>query len=100
MSFDRRVNMSFEIDKRTLTHLKDKSCYNHNYFRIDLSQYGDYILSEKCNIIYEECSDADDYGAYYSVGWFEGGRFVAAWTWYEREMKHLDTILENFRKVD
>lgn len=85
--FDRRVTMSFEIDKRTLTHLKDISSYNHNYYHIELGSYGDYILSEKCDTLYEECTD-DDYGAYYSLGWFEGDRFVAAWTWYENEMKH------------
>lgn len=91
--FDRRVTMSFEIDKRTLTHLKDISYYNHNYYHIELGSYGDYILSEKCDIIYEECTD-DESGAYYSLGWFEGSKFVAAWTWYEDECKNLDVIME------
>lgn len=81
------VTMSFELDKRALTHLTDKSSYNHNYYHIDVARHGDYILSEKCDILYEECTD-DDYGAYYSLGWFEGDRFVAAWTWYENAMKH------------
>ena len=81
------VTMSFDLDKRTLTHLTDKSSYNHNYYHIDIHRYGDYILSEKCDTLYEECTD-DDYGAYYSLGWFEGNKFVAAWTWYESEMKH------------
>ena len=26
------VTMSFKLDKRALTHLKDKSYYNHNYY--------------------------------------------------------------------
>ena len=99
MSFNRMVNMTFEIDKRTLTLLKEMSSYNHNYFRIDLSRYGDYILAEKCDVIYEECSD-DGYGAYYSLGWLEGTKFIAAWTWYETECLDLDTELENFIKVD
>lgn len=81
------VTMSFELDKRALTHLKDKSYYNHNYYHIDVARHGDYILSEKCDTLYEECTD-DDYGAYYSLGWFEGDKFVAAWTWYENAMKH------------
>lgn len=100
MAFERYAKCSFELDKRTLTHLKDKSSYNHNYYQINLSSYGDYILHERCNIIYEEASDADDYGAYYSLGWFEGDKFVAAWTWYEDAFLDLDTELENFRKVD
>ena len=81
------VTMSFELDKRALTHLTDKSSYNHNYYHIDVARHGDYSLSEKCDTLYEECTD-DDYGAYYSLGWFEGDRFVAAWTWYENAMKH------------
>lgn len=97
--FDRYANCSFELDKRTLTHIKDISYYNHNYYHIELGSYGDYILSEKCDIIYEECTD-DDSGAYYSLGWFEGTKFVAAWTWYENECLDLDIEIENFRKVD
>ena len=89
MSYSRRVTMSFEIDKNTVTHLKDKSHYNHNYYHIDTNWYGDYILPEKCDTIYENCTD-DEFGAYYSLGWFEGDTFVAAWTWYENEMLHLN----------
>lgn len=89
--FNRFVDCSFELDKRTLTHLKDVSSYNHNYYRIDLSGYGDYIEPEKCDIIYEEGFDHSS-GAYYSLGWFEGSKFVAAWTWYEREC--LDLAVE------
>jgi hypothetical protein len=93
-AYDRRVYLSFEIDKKTLTHLKDRSSYNHNYFQIDLSSYGDYILSEKCDVIYEHCTD-DEFGAYYSLGWFDGDEFVAAWTWYNEECMNLGTILTN-----
>lgn len=97
--FNRFVDCSFELDKRTLTHLKDVSSYNHNYYRIDLSSYGDYIEPEKCDIIYEECTDYGA-GAYYSLGWFEGSKFVAAWTWYENECLDLDTEIEGFKKAD
>jgi hypothetical protein len=93
MSYAKRVTMSFEINKDTVTHLKDKSTYNHNYYHIDTNRYGDYILPEKCDIIYENCTD-DEYGAYYSLGWFEGDTFVAAWTWYENEMLHLNFSFE------
>ena len=91
--FDKYARCSFELDKRTLTHLKDKSTYNHNYYHIDTNRYGDYILPEKCDTIYENCTD-DEFGAYYSLGWFEGDTFVAAWTWYEDEMLHLNFSFE------
>ena len=81
--------MSFEINKVDLTHLEEKSRYNHNYYHIDTSAYGDYIIPAKCDTIYEECDDYTN-GAYYSLGWFEGDKFVAAWTWYEDEMLDLD----------
>lgn len=77
--------MSFEIDKSTLTYLKDKSYYNHNYYHIDTSKYGDYIIPAKCDTIYEECDDISD-SAYYSLGWFEDNKFVAAWTWLEETL--------------
>jgi hypothetical protein len=86
MSYFGSVTISFEIDKDTLTHIEEKSCYNHNYYHIDTSWYGDYIIPAKCDTIYEECDDVSD-GAYYSLGWFEGDEFIAAWTWYEDEAK-------------
>ena len=82
MSYFGKITLSFEIDKDTLTHLEDKSRYNHNYYQIDLSRYGDYIIPAKCNVLYEECDDINEC-AYYSLGWFEGNKFVAAWTWLE-----------------
>ena len=91
-AFDRYASMSFELDKKTLTHLKERSSYNSNYYQINLSSYGDYILHEKCNVIYEKCVD-DEFGCYYSLGWFEGDKFVAAWTWYNDECMDLGTIL-------
>ena len=97
--FDRYAKCSFELDKRTLTHLKDKSSYNHNYYHINLASYGDYILSEKCDTIYEHCTD-DEFGCYYSLGWFEGEEFVAAWTWFNEECQDLNVEIEGFKKVD
>jgi hypothetical protein len=90
--FGRKATFSFELDKKAMTHLKDKSSYNHNYYRLDLGVYGDYIIAEKCNILYEECSD-DDFEAYYSLGYFEGDKFQAMFTWLD-ECKHLDFIME------
>ena len=77
------LSFSFELNKEYMTHLKDKSCYNHNYYKLDLSRYGDYIIPEKCNILYQEAED-DSYSAYYSLGYFdENGKFQAMWTWLD-----------------
>ena len=91
--FGRYATFSFELDKKAIKHLKDKSVYNHNYYELDLSVYGDYIISEKCSILFEHCDD--DYGAYYSLGYFEGDKFQAMFTWFEEEPKDLNIILEN-----
>jgi hypothetical protein len=90
--FGRYATFSFELDKKAIKHLKDKSVYNHNYYELNFSSYGDYILAEKCNILFEHCDD--DYGAYYSLGYFEGDKFQPMFTWFEDEPKDLNIILE------
>ena len=86
------VEFSFELDKRYIKHIKEKSYYNHNYYSLDLQHYGDYILYAKCNILYEECDDFSD-SAYYSLGYYdEDGKFQAMWTWLENEHKRLGWI--------
>lgn len=90
--FERYATFSFELDKKAIKHLKDKSVYNHNYYELNFSSYGDYILAEKCNILFEHCDD--DYGAYYSLGYFEGDKFQPMFTWFEDEPKDLNIILE------
>lgn len=77
-----KIKCSFEINKDAITYIPEKSYYNHCYYHIDVARHGDLILPEKCNILYEECED-DTYATYYSLGWFEGDEFVAAWTWLE-----------------
>lgn len=83
------INFSFELNKKYMKHLKDKSSYNHNYYELDLSHYGDYIIPQKCNILYEEVED-DCYPTYYSLGYFdEYDKFQPMWTWLENEYKFL-----------
>ena len=48
------IEFKFELNKEYMTHLKHKSCYNHNYYELDLSRYGDYIIPEKCNILFKK----------------------------------------------
>ena len=102
--YPRRVTFSFELDKKAMTHLKERSSYNHNYYELDLNVYGDYIMPEKCNILYEECRGRLVYQSirnalrcraisYYSLGYFEGDKFQPMFTWLD-ECKHLDFIME------
>ena len=51
------VTFSFELDTKYMKHLKDKSYYNHNYYELDLNHYGDYILPEMCDILFEYCDE-------------------------------------------
>ena len=72
-------NMKIELGIERYEHLKDKSCYNHNYYKLE--SYGDW-----CNLPYsillEECHEDKDYYSY-TLGHFDGNEFVAvlAWGW-------------------
>lgn len=78
-----RIEFKFELDERYMKHLKYKSRYNCNYYKLNLSNYGDIIIPAKCNILYQKCED-DDFYCYYSLGYFEDGRFVACFTWLDK----------------
>lgn len=84
-----KITCTFEINKNAITHIPEKSSYNHNYYHIDVGRHGDLLIPEKCDILYEEAED-DTYATYYSLGWFEGDEFVAAWTWLEDHYYDLD----------
>ncbi len=81
------MTFSFELDQRAMTHLKDKSTYNKNYYKLDLSVYGDYITPELCNILYEEFEEFSETYTY-TLGFFTGDAFtgdtfVRCFTWTE-----------------
>lgn len=78
------LTFSFELSKEKLRHIKEKSFYNNNFYEIDLYAYGDLIIPEKCNVLYEKCED-DCSEAYYSLGYFENNKFVAMFTWLDDE---------------
>ena len=95
--FGRYATFSFELDKKAITHIKDLSSYNHNYYKLDLSVYGDYITPETCDILYEECDEF--YETYtYTLGYFEetdrGINFIKCFTWIETQSKYLNTVIE------
>lgn len=77
------IEFKFELDKRYIKHLAKKSYYNHNYYKLDLSNYGDYIIPQKCNILYQECQD-DCYDCYYTLGYFENDKFIPCFTWIDK----------------
>ena len=74
------IEFKFELDPKYMEHLKDKSCYNQNYYKLDLYHYGDLIIPRKCDILYQECED-DCPWCYYSLGYFEDEKFVECFTW-------------------
>lgn len=91
--FGRYLTFSFELDKKAIKHLPDKSYYNHNYYELDLGVYGDYITPGMCDILYEEFEEFSETYTY-SLGYFEGPDFVRCFTWTETEPKYLTTIIE------
>ena len=81
------MTFSFELDRRAMTHLKEKSTYNKNYYKLDLSAYGDYITPELCNILYEEFDEFSETYTY-TLGYFScepyyGDTFIRCFTWTE-----------------
>jgi hypothetical protein len=77
------IEFKFELKAQYIEHIKDVSYYNHNYYKLNLSRYGDFIIPAKCNILYEESEDDCDY-SYYSLGYFdENNKFVACFTWLD-----------------
>lgn len=57
-------------------HLKDKSCYNNNYYELTETSCEYFMCIDDCKIIYEKCEE--EYNCYfYSFGHFdENGKFV------------------------
>ena len=76
------VTFSFELDTKHMTHIKEVSSYNHNYYKLDLSIYGDYITPAMCDVLYEEFDEFSETYTY-TLGYFEGALFVRCFTWTE-----------------
>lgn len=80
---ERNITFCFELDKTQMHHIKEKSRYNHNYYRLNLNSYGDLIIPEKCDILLETAED-DCYDTYYTLGYFdENDEFQPCWTWLD-----------------
>lgn len=88
------VTFSFELDTKYMKHMDSVSHYNHNYYALDLTQYGDYILPGECNVLYEEYDEFSDTYTY-TLGYFVNGEprlgeFERCFTWTEMECKTHD----------
>ena len=88
------VTFSFELDTQYMTHIKDVSFYNHNYYYLDLNHYGDYITPGSCNVLYEEFDEFSETYTY-TLGYFVNdtpylGEFERCFTWTEMECKTVD----------
>ena len=77
---------SFEIQKEHMTHLKEKSHYNNNYYQLNFSSYGDYFGVCRCNILHEVFDEFSETYTY-ALGFFENGNFNSMFEWTEFECK-------------
>jgi len=61
-----------------LAHIKDKSVYNHNYYK--LQPYGDWVDYHGNDILLEDCDE--EYNSYkYSFGRFEGDEYIPVFSY-------------------
>lgn len=77
---------SFEIDNRYITHIKEKSSYNNNFYKLDLNAHGDYFGYCKCDILREKCDEFSETYEY-CLGYFEDDKFQEMFSWTEMECK-------------
>ena len=85
---------SFELDTKYMKHIDEVSYYDHNYYYLDLNQYGDYIIPASCNVLYEEYDEFSDTYTY-TLGYFVNGvprigEFERCFTWTEMSCKTVD----------
>ena len=84
----KEITFSFTLNKQYVKHLPEKSSYNHNYYKLEFSYYGDFLPGGICNILFEENDDVSD-ATYYTLGYFENDKFISCFTWLEETYKDL-----------
>lgn len=55
----KEVKLNIPLFLSSITHLKDKSCYNNNYYQIE--NYGDACCLFGNNVIHEICHEDENY---------------------------------------
>lgn len=78
-TIDFDIKLPLDIGRK-LQHIKNKSCYNHNYYL--LPTYGDWIWygDHNNNVLYQVCHE-DENCYTYSLGRFENNKFVKVLSW-------------------
>lgn len=70
--------LNLQIEIRSVEHLEDKSCYNHNYYKIT----PDYPWSLFGNDVIEEVCHEDENYFSFALGHFDKtGEFVSVVSW-------------------
>lgn len=84
------TNLKILLDITNLKHLKEKSCYNHNFYEIITQSYGSMLFGN--NILEEECHEDEDYCTF-SLGHFEGERFIPVLRWDGEYGENLENLV-------
>ena len=75
---DFKISIPCHVDKPdTIEHIKEKSFYDHNYYKI--KGYGDWLYG-KCDVVYQiyhECENCYEY----QLGYFENEKFIPMLYW-------------------
>lgn len=75
------IDFKIFIPAGSVIHLKEISVYNHNYYSI--SNCGDWFYGD-CNILKVVCHE-DENCYTYSLGWFDGDKFIDVLNWVTEE---------------
>lgn len=71
------VDFNIKLPSRAIIHIKEKSAYNNNYYK--LKDYGDWFYG-KCDILQQVCHE-DENCYTYSLGYFENEEFKRMISW-------------------
>lgn len=70
--------LHISLGLNSIKHLKEKSCYNCNYYEIE--PYGDWCYFFGNNVIEEACHEEEDYYTF-TLGHFNNEEFVGVLQW-------------------
>lgn len=72
------MRLNIPLDVRKLHFIKEKSCYNDNFFQIELDGYDNYLFGN--DVLREQCYEDENYYEYI-IGRFENDVFVEVLSW-------------------
>ena len=71
------INFNIKLPVSCFKHIKEKSCYDHNYYKV--KDYGDWFYGI-CDALLQEYSESDDCYSY-SLGKVENDKFIPMIFW-------------------